>query len=172
MRITDLAIQSTVPHPDHGNSFENPVLHYILEDLPYPLNAINDEEIVVWPIRNSARPNDDHRTTTNPAKLTNTLPNVIDTCRSDLENSFQAKKNSAEIESALRSMKTNLAMLILFFGTCLIFALPTVQMKLIIGISYQSILKFVLPTVTMISNFGPIRDVVILYLQNLKPSQE
>ena len=154
-----VADHSIHPSISQQNNRNNSGFNYALEDLPHPLNAINEEEIVVQPNnRNSAMQNDDQP--------------CIEMLHSDTENSLNQEKESAEIESALRSMKTNLMMLVLFFANCLILFLPTVELKLFLGPFYASLLKFLLPTVTTISNFGPIKKVVKLYLQNLMPRRD
>ena len=155
--VADHSIHSSVLQQNNRSNSNNSLFNYALEDLPYPLNAINEEEIAVQPnIRNSVR-------------QSNHLPSndAIQMLQRDPENSLNQKKKNAEIESALRSLKTNLIMLLLFFALCVIIFFPTDEMKHFVWLSYASILKFLLPTVTTISNFGPIREVVKLYLQNL-----
>ncbi len=75
---------------------------------------------------------------------------------------------NAEIEVALRSMKTNLLMLLLFMMTGFIFLIPPLERKMFTAIMFQSFLKLLLPTVMTISNFGPVKEVARIYLDNFK----
>ena len=68
----------------------------------------------------------------------------------------------------MRSMKTNLMMLILFFINTLILFIPSAHGKIIIAIVFEAILKLLLPAVTTISNFGPVKDVVKLSWEELR----
>ena len=77
------------------------------------------------------------------------------------------KQSSAEIKAVLRSMKTNLMMLLLFFANTFILFIPSAHGKIAAAIIFEAILKLLLPTVTIISNFGPVKDIVKLYLENL-----
>ena len=77
------------------------------------------------------------------------------------------KQSSAEIEALLRSMKTNLMMLLLFFANTFIHFIPSLHGKIAAAIIFEVVLKLLLPTVTIISNFGPVKDIVKLYLENL-----
>ena len=77
------------------------------------------------------------------------------------------KQSSAEIEALLRSMKTNLMMLLLFFANTFIHFIPSLHGKIAAAIIFEAVLKLLLPTVTIISNFGPVKDIVKLYLENM-----
>jgi hypothetical protein len=77
------------------------------------------------------------------------------------------RRPSMEIEAALRSMKTNLLMLLLFFLNCFLLLIPSDTWRMLSSLIVESLLKFVLPTVTTISNFGPVKEVVALYLQRM-----
>jgi hypothetical protein len=75
---------------------------------------------------------------------------------------------NAEMEAALRSMKTNLLMLLLFMMTGFIFLIPPLEWKMFAAIMFQSFLKLLLPIVTTISNFGPVKEVARIYFENFK----
>jgi hypothetical protein len=39
------------------------------------------------------------------------------------------------------------------------------NLKVFVGLTFESVMKFVLPVVTTVSNFGPVRDLVRLYTE-------
>jgi hypothetical protein len=91
-----------------------------------------------------------------------------DTCPDDPEEVGRyPHRPSMEIEAALRSMKTNLLMLLLFFLNFFLLLIPYDTWRVFWDLIVQSLLKFVLPTFTTISNFGPVREVVAIYLQRM-----
>jgi hypothetical protein len=77
------------------------------------------------------------------------------------------RRPSIEIEASLRSMKANLLMLLLFFLHCFLLLIPSDTWRMFAGIIFESSLKFLLPTVTTISNFGPVKELVVIYLQRM-----
>ena len=145
-------------------------ISYSVEDLPYPLNILPGET------QNAMTRNDSDQhergSSSKQVKRFRVLPTedeMLEVCNA--ENLKRKTKKNAEIESALRSLKTNLLMLLMFIINCFILFLPSPHWKLFIGITFESILKFMLPTVTTVANFGPIKDVVKMYLQTLDLTQ-
>jgi len=138
---------------------------YSVEDLPYPLNAIQES------IQSNADPSkvtENHITIDN--FLTSTTQQENKSLRDQLKNLISSKPNqpSAEIEAALTSMKTNLLMMFLFFINTFILFIPSPHWRMFLASLFESFLKFWLPTATTISNFGPVREVVIIYIENFK----
>ena len=83
-------------------------------------------------------------------------------------NTIPMRHHRLEIEAALRSMKTNFILLLIFFlNILLMFFLPQNKSAAIVGISLEIVMKFALPTITAISNFGPVKDMIKLYLQSM-----
>jgi hypothetical protein len=101
--------------------------------------------------------------------VSSTVPsNVSAVCHEEPNDAGSVpRRPSMEIEAALRSMKTNLLMLLLFFLNCLLLLIPSDTWRMFAAIIFQSALKFLLPTVTTISNFGPVKEVVAIYLQRM-----
>jgi hypothetical protein len=123
------------------------------------LNTINE---------NSSESSDIHildtvnvRTKNNTSSIQPTTHPHPDRCPDGPED----QRSSLEIEAALRSMKTNLLMLLLFFFHCFLLLIPSDRWRMLGVLIVESLLKFLLPTVTTISNFGPVKEPVALYLQ-------
>jgi hypothetical protein len=138
---------------------------HFVEDLPYPLNTIQESD------------ESEHKSSkqkTNQTIINN--PSALPTRKESkslsvhIKNMVSSKNNQscAEIEAALRSMKTNLLMLLLFFINTLILFLPHPHWKVFVAGLFESLLKFLLPTITTVSNFGPVKEVVKIYMNNLK----
>jgi hypothetical protein len=78
-----------------------------------------------------------------------------------------ARSSSLELEAATRAMKTNLLILLL---TCLnysVLAIPSANWKTLVALVAGTVWKCLLPTITTVSNFGPVRELVAVYLQRL-----
>ena len=82
------------------------------------------------------------------------------------DNTITKKKKKEEIEklAALRSMKTNLLMVLMFAALGLFTLVPTMKWKLFLFILFETILKCMLPIITTLSNFGPVKNVAKMYL--------
>ncbi len=138
---------------------------YFVEDLLYPLNTVEGN------VESQGHPSnvtENHITIDN--FLTTSTQNVNKSLKNKLKNLISSKPDqpSAETDAALRSMKTNLLMMLLFFINTLILLIPYPRWKIFVAIFFESLLKLLLPTVTTISNFGPVREVVMIYIEILK----
>ncbi len=150
---------STRPRVDNSEASESNSVHcggYTVEDLPYPLNAIQEN------INHSQHSVEQFG---NPGTSSNLPP--FHAMPETLLSSNGAEPN-AEIDATLRSMKTNFLMLLLFLLSTFLFFIPIVYWKMFVACFVQSLIKLFLPTITTISNFGPVKKVVKLYLENLK----
>jgi len=152
----------TTRHPDVSSDDSSELdLSCSIRDLPYPLNSLPED------VESSNHlPSDKKMTAKSLIILTNRSSRSLKAKMKGMVKP-KAEQSSAEIEAALRSMKTNLMMLLLFFANTLILFIPSVHGKIVVAIVFEAVLKLLLPTVTTISNFGPIRDVVRLYWENL-----
>ena len=146
----------------HNNPSASSSTTYNLQDLPYPLNTLSINENVA--VDRETRGQGKTRKTESGSIATAADANIEDT----LEIAAIEKQTCAEIEAALRSMKTNLIMFLFFFVNTFILFIPSEQWRLLIALSFQAVVKFLLPTITMITNFGPVKDVFKMYVNNLK----
>ena len=134
-----------------------------VQDLPYPLNMVPEDP-------EASQAHGDEKKVKKPRVVLSARTRSNRGLKAKIEGLIEpkAKQSSAEIEAALRSMKTNLMMLLMFFVNTFILFIPSVHGKIVAAIVFEAILKLLLPTVTTVSNFGPVKDVVKLYLENLK----
>jgi hypothetical protein len=79
----------------------------------------------------------------------------------------QPRISSRELEASARAMKTNLLMLLLFFLNYSLLIIPSMNWTTFMATVFATILKFLIPTVTTISNFGPVRELMTVYLQSI-----
>ena len=86
--------------------------------------------------------------------LTNSIPNV--TVKS---------RKSAERTAALRSLKTNLSITIIFCFTNLFLLIPSKTLKMYFCVISTSLLRALLPISTTVANFGTIRSVALKFLE-------
>ena len=135
---------------------------YSLQDLPYPLNAPCNKDTAAGSKNISGQP----ELRGQPSGCIPADGNASN--ENDLEDSTVEKNTCVEIEAALKSMKTNLVMLLFFSVHCFIFLISWAECRILLRLSLESILKFLLPTVTMVANFGPVKDVAKIYINNLK----
>jgi len=138
---------------------------YFVEDLPYPLNAFEES---IEAHGNTSEVTENHIVIDNVVSTSGQKGNK--SLKDQLKNLISSKPDqpSAKIDAALRSLKTNLLMMLLFFMNTLILIIPSPHWKMFVAIVFESILKLLLPTITTISNFGPVREVVMIYIENLK----
>lgn len=141
---------------------------YSLNDLPYPLNALCDKDTPMCSKNITGKLELRGQVKTNIKTSDFNVANGDANIENDFKSSSAEKQACAEIEAALRSMNSNLTMLLLFIINGFILLMPSEQWRLLTTLSFQSILKFVLPTITMVANFGPVKDVFKLYFNNLK----
>ena len=87
---------------------------------------------------------------------------------SDDTTSNKNKKEEIERQAALRSMKTNLLTILLFAALGLFQFVPTIKWKYVLFILFESILKCMIPIVTTLTNFGPVKQVAKMYLNLIK----
>ncbi len=138
---------------------------FFVEDLPYPLNTVRESD---ESHHKSSKHNISHTTINNtPSLPTRKVSKNLSVAMRNIS-SPKSDQSSPEIDAALRSMKTNLLMLLLFFINTLILFIPHPHWRLFVAGNFESLLKFLLPTVTTISNFGPVKEVVKIYMNNLK----
>jgi hypothetical protein len=79
----------------------------------------------------------------------------------------QPRFSSHKLEASARAMKTNLLMLLLFCLNYSLLIIPSVNWTKFMAFIFATILKFLIPTVTTISNFGPVRELMMAYLHNI-----
>ena len=96
------------------------------------------------------------------------LKNLITQINSDSTNLKKKTKEEIERDAALRSMKTNLLMLALFIVYGFFPFVPTMKWKLFLLILFESMLKCMMPIVTTLSNFGPVKNVAKMYFNLIK----
>lgn len=155
------SIHSVVHESQHNNLSISSDSSYSYQDLPFPLNAPDDNDTNAKNIPGRLKPGE-------PGKASAPV-NIDANNETGCEGSTVSKQTNAEIEAGMRSMKTNLIMLLLFFVNCFILFIPSAEWRLLVGLSFQSFLKLLLPTFSMVANFGPIKDVAKMYVNNLKP---
>jgi hypothetical protein len=138
---------------------------YFVEDLPYPLNTVEGN------VESQGHPS---KVTENHIVIDNVVSTSEQNGKKSLKDQFKnligskPDQPSAETDAALRSMKTNLLMMFVFLMNTLIFLIPSPHWKIFVAFLFASLLKLLLPTITTISNFGPVREVVMIYIENLK----
>ena len=96
------------------------------------------------------------------------MKNLITPINSDSTNLKKKTKEEIERDAALRSMKTNLLMLALFIVYGFFPFVPTMKWKLFLLILFESMLKCMMPIVTTLSNFGPVKNVAKMYFNLIK----
>ena len=72
-------------------------------------------------------------------------------------------KLEAERLAAMRSLKTNLILILFFFSTNLFLLIPSINWQLFFGVSNTSFQKTLVPIATTMANFGTIRSVCSQY---------
>ena len=105
----------------HNNPSASSSTTYNLQDLPYPLNTLSINENVA--VDRETRGQGKTRKTESGSIATAADANIEDT----LEIAAIEKQTCAEIEAALRSMKTNLIMFLFFFVNTFILFIPSEQ---------------------------------------------
>ena len=78
------------------------------------------------------------------------------------------KREENEQNAALRSMKTNLMMILMIAAVGLTTLAPTMKWKLFSLIIFESLLKCIMPIVTTLSNFGPTKKIAKMYFYLIK----
>ena len=76
-------------------------------------------------------------------------------------------KLEAERLAAMRSLKTNLILILFFFTTNLFLLIPSKNWQLFFGVSNTSFQKTLVPIATTMANFGTIRSVCSQYWSNV-----
>jgi hypothetical protein len=77
------------------------------------------------------------------------------------------RPSSNELEASARAMKTNLLMLILFVLNYTLLLFPSASWRTLMAYICVIVLKFLVPVVTTISNFGPVRELMTVYFQSI-----
>ena len=116
--------------------------------------------------------NSSHSSTTHGTSRQNSSSFNLENAKSNTKShgNTPKKKGKEEIEriAALRSMKTNLLMLLLFLIYGLFTFVPTMKWKMFLFILFESFLKCLMPIVTTLSNFGPVKRVAKIYFNLIK----
>jgi hypothetical protein len=167
-RQQDVFSVQTLPARPRADTSESNSLDsggYTVNDLPYPLNVVQESS-------NRGQSSDQqfgNLETLNNLPPIPSMPKSKSTAgKTGAQISSNSGEPNAEIEATLRSMKTNFLMLLLFLLIIFIGFIPSPHWKMFVGCFVQSLIKFFLPIVTTISNFGPVKKVVKAYLENLK----
>jgi len=161
------SVQTLPAHPRADTSESNSLDSggYTVDDLPYPLNVVQESS-------NRGQSSDQqlgNLETLNNLPPIPAIPKSKSTAgKTGAQISSNSGESNAEIEATLRSMKTNFLMLLLFLLIIFIGFIPSPHWKMFVGCFVQSLIKFFLPIVTTISNFGPVKKVVKAYLENLR----
>ena len=106
--------------------------------------------------------------TTNGLSNSSKGENAIPKAKSDSTIIKKQKREENEKNAALRSMKTNLLMILMIAAAGLTTLAPTMKWKLFSLITFESLLKCILPIVTTLSNFGPTKKVAKMYFYLIK----
>ena len=94
--------------------------------------------------------------------------NATSNAKSDSTITKKQKREETERNAALRSMKTNLLMVLMFPAIGLFTLAPTMKWKLFLFIVFESLLKCIMPIFTTLSNFGPMKRVAKMYFYLIK----
>ena len=94
--------------------------------------------------------------------------NAMPKAKSDNTIIKKQKREENERNAALRSMKTNLLMILMIAAVGLTTLAPTMKWKLFSFILFESLLKCIMPIVTTLSNFGPTKNVAKMYFYVIK----
>ena len=86
----------------------------------------------------------------------------------EIEMKKESRKVEAEIESAIRSLKTNLILIFLLFFLVTFFLFSPLDFQLYFIATIESLQKSLLPILTTMANFSPIRLVVSKYFNYFK----
>ena len=134
------------------------------------VNCIVDSDFFQMEQNMLSRPN----TTTpisnrcNSNSIATKLENPITNINSDSTTLRKKTKEESERAAALRSMKTNLLMLVLFVVYGFFSFVPTLKWKIFLFALFESMLKCMMPIVTTLSNFGPVKNVAKMYFNLIK----
>ena len=88
---------------------------------------------------------------------------VKDSYHTVLHQKSTKDKLEAERLAAMRSLKTNLILILFFFTTNLFLLIPSKNWQLFFGVSNTSFQKTLVPIATTMANFGTIRSVCSQY---------
>jgi hypothetical protein len=79
---------------------------------------------------------------------------------------MEEEKQMAQIQSAKRSLVTNLICITAFFMNCiLVFFLP-VQIRAYCSVTFFTFLKGLMPVLSTVANFGTVQSVFLQYKDN------
>ena len=151
----------------HSISVEEHTVNPRAGNLPYPLNSllnVDDDSEESVPAND---PNHHSRLSKQTQLGTGSNKRGGHARGNEVINAELMPISNKELEAALRSMKSNFILFLIFFVNILIFYLPESEGKILAGIALEIILKFALPTVTTIANFTPVKDMVKFYFQSL-----